>query len=595
MGKIIGKLQLIRYSVSLLLRSSPKLSFIFLLLITLQGVMPTLSVMTSIHLGNIIGSADHTGLTTIAILWALTFVVPGILAPIISTLQSILNSKATFLTQKKIMEAACRIDDLMLIESPGLHDDLEILSREAAHRPLNLLVNLIDIFRGTLTLLSLSMVLASVVWWLPLAFLLPLIPVTFAVAYSQIDIFKAMLGKGMPARRIKYFLSVLLDVKLAKEIRLFDLSGFFLDKHQQSFNELEDELNLVRKKQLMRPQPWNILYLLCSLGVMFWFVDYLSTGKISVGGLLGTIQSISFFGLSCQWMVYSFANVGVCFGFFARLKALETIANATQDIPVEENSGQLQEIRFEDVSFTYDGENYVLKNINLTLRTGDHLAIVGENGAGKSTLIKLLCRLYLPTSGRITCNGIDIARIDIKQWRRQLSAIFQDFGHYNMTIKENVTFTNMATSETERDFLKACEIAQFDLGNGIGPETLIGKEYGGTELSGGQWQRLALARALYAPGNLVILDEPTSAMDPRVEAEIFRQFSTLVQGRTAVMVTHRLGVVKHANYLIVLKQGEIVECGTPVKLEQAQGEYYSLLKLQREQYQYGESKNDEVA
>lgn len=595
MGKIIDKLQLIRYSVSLLLRSSPKLSFIFLVLITLQGLLPTLSVITSIHLGNIISSADHTGLTVIAILWALTFVVPGILAPIISTLQSILNSKATFLTQKKIMEAACRIDDLMLIESPDLHDDLEILSREAAHRPLNLLVNLIDIFRGTLTLLSLSMVLGSVVWWLPLAFLLPLIPVTFAVAYSQIDIFKAMLGKGMPARRVKYFLSVLLDVKLAKEIRLFNLSGFFLDKHQQSFNELEDELNLIRKKQLMRPQPWNLLYLLCALGVMFWFVDYLSTGKISVGGLLGTIQSISFFGLSCQWMVYSFANVGVCFGFFARLKALETIAEATQDSPVEEKAGQLQEITFEDVSFAYHGENFVLKNINLTLRAGDHLAIVGENGAGKSTLIKLLCRLYRPTTGRITCNGIDIASIDIQQWRSQLSAIFQDFGHYNLTIKENVTFNNIATSESERDFLLACEKAQFDLDKGIVPEMLIGKEYAGTELSGGQWQRLALARALYSPGDLIILDEPTSAMDPRVEAEIFRQFSALVQGKTAVMVTHRLGVVKHANYLIVLKQGEIVERGTPAELEQSQGEYYSLLKLQREQYQYGEMQNEDVA
>lgn len=595
MGKIIDKLQLIRYSVSLLLRSSPKLSFIFLVLITLQGILPTLSVITSIHLGNIISSADHTGLTLIAILWALTFVVPGILAPIISTLQSILNSKATFLTQKKIMEAACRIDDLMLIESPDLHDDLEILSREAAHRPLNLLVNLIDIFRGTLTLLSLSMVLGSVVWWLPLAFLLPLIPVTFAVAYSQIDIFKAMLGKGMPARRVKYFLSVLLDVKLAKEIRLFNLSGFFLDKHQQSFNELEDELNLIRKKQLMRPQPWNLLYLLCALGVMFWFVDYLSTGKISVGGLLGTIQSISFFGLSCQWMVYSFANVGVCFGFFARLKALETIAETTQDSPAEEKVSQLQEITFEDVSFAYHGENFVLKNINLTLRAGDHLAIVGENGAGKSTLIKLLCRLYRPTTGRITCNGIDIASIDIQQWRSQLSAIFQDFGHYNLTIKENVTFKNISTSESERAFLMACERAQFDLDKGIVPETLIGKEYAGTELSGGQWQRLALARALYAPGDLIILDEPTSAMDPRVEAEIFRQFSALVQGKTAVMVTHRLGVVKHANYLIVLKQGEIVERGTPAKLEQSQGEYYSLLKLQREQYQYGEMENEDVA
>lgn len=591
----MDKVRLIVYSISLLLRSSPALSFIFMALITLQGLLPTLSVMASIQLGNILSSNDHTTLKTIAALWALTFVIPGILSPVISTLQSILNSKATFLTQRKIMEAACRINDLMLIESPDLHDDLEVLSREAAHRPLNLLVNLIDIFRGTLTLLSLSLVLASVVWWLPIAFLIPLIPVTFAVAYSQIDIFKAMLGKGMSARRITYFISVLLDVKLAKEIRLFNLSNFFLDKHQQAFIELEDELNKVRKKQLIRPQPWNLFYLLCALGVIFWFVNYLTTGKISVGGLLGTIQSISFFGLSCQWMVYSFANVGVCLNFFARLKSLEKVADAPQQQVEEEWLEPIDEIRFEDVSFAYQAENFVLKNVSFTLRAGDHLAIVGENGAGKSTLIKLLCRLYHPTSGRITCNGTDIAHIDIKQWRNRLSAVFQDFGHYNLSIKENVTFTHDSTPEIEQAFLDACAKARFSIDTITAPDTIIGKEYAGTELSGGQWQRLALARALYSSGELIILDEPTSSIDPRVEAEIFRQFSSLVEGKTAVMVTHRLGVVKHASFLIVLKKGEIVEQGTPRELEQSRGEYYSLLSLQREQYQFEENKNDQVA
>ncbi|MEL4013712.1 ABC transporter ATP-binding protein [Dryocola clanedunensis] len=585
MNKIIDNLKLIAYSLSLLLRSSPKLSTLFLFLITLEGIMPTLSVMTSIHLGNMISGTDHSGLNLVAILWASTFVVPGILAPVISTLQSVLNSQATYLTQRKIMEAACRIDDLMLIESPKLHDDLEVLSREAAHRPLNLLVNLVDIFRGTLTLLSLSLVLASVVWWLPLAFLLPLIPVTFAVAYSQIDIFKAMLGKGNSARRIKYFLFVLLDVKLAKEVRLFNLAGFFLDKHKDSFSELENELNQVRRKQLMRPQPWNLLYLLCALGVMFWFVDYISTGKISVGGLLGTIQSISYFGLSCQWMVYSFANVGVCFGFFARLKTLESVSKEPPVTPVGNELFPIREIRFENVSFSYQDDCNVLNNINLTIHAGDHLAIVGENGAGKSTLIKLLCRLYSPTAGRITCNGTDIAQIDMSVWRSQLSAIFQDFGHYNLSIRENVTFTGSHTSVKEHAFRYACERAQFMFGDNITPETLIGKEFSGTELSGGQWQRLALARALYSSGNLIILDEPTSAMDPRVEAEIFSQFSQLVEGKTAVMVTHRLGVVKHANTLIVLRNGEIVEQGKPADLERTRGEYYALLKLQREQYE----------
>lgn len=584
MDKFRTQMYLIRYSLSLLLRTSPWLSCGFLLLISLQGLMPTVSVMTSIKLGNIISSPDHNGLSMVAVLWALTFVIPGILAPVISTLQSVLNSQATYLTQRKIMEAACRIDDMQLIESPAIHDDLEVLSREAAHRPLNLLVNLVDIFRGTLTLVSLSVVLAGVVWWLPLAFLLPLVPVTFAVAYSQMDIFRAMLGKGMSARLIKYYLSVVLDVKVAKEIRLFNLSQFFLNKHQQAFTELENELNQVRRTQLMRPQPWNLLYLLVALGVMFWFVQYLSAGKISVGGLLGTIQSISFFGLSCQWMVYSFANVGVCFGFFARLKDLESVGMPSAVVTTGTVLAAVDEITFENVSFSYKEGHNVLQNINFTLKAGEHLAIVGENGAGKSTLIKLLCGLYRPTSGRIMCNGIDISEIEPVVWRKKLSAIFQDFGHYNLTVQENVTFSLSPCNENESKFNDACSRAQFIIDQSFDGNTLIGKEFDGIDLSGGQWQRLALARAFYSSSELIIFDEPTSAMDPRVEADIFRHFSTLVQGKTSVMVTHRLGVVKYASTMIVLKNGEIIERGTPDNLIHKKGEYYHLLKLQKDQY-----------
>lgn len=591
MHKLKERINIVSYSLSLLFRQSPVLSTAFIILITIQGILPTLSVMASIRFGNIITSSDHSELLPVAIFWVLTFVFPGVLAPITSTLQSILNQHATFLTQRTIMEAASRIEDLKIIEEPNIHDNLEVLSREAAHRPLNLLVNLVDIFRGVLTLLSLSLVLASVVWWLPLAFLLPLIPVTYTVALSQMDIFRALLGKGMAARLIRYYLSVLLDVRLAKEVRIFRSASFFFSKHVQAFNELEKDLNQVRRKQLFRPQPWNILYLISSLGVMYWFVDYVSVGKISVGGLLGTIQSISYFSLSCQWMVYSVANVGVCFSFFARLKSLEEVAKEGvydfTEIP------PMNEIIFHDVSFSYQDGNNVLKNINLTLYEGDHLAIVGENGAGKSTLVKLLCRLYKPTSGHITWNGIDINSIDIKTWHRHISAVFQDFGHYNMTVKENITFRERLTPSEEQRFFEACQRAQFPLEDPLNADSFLGKEYSGTELSGGQWQRLALARALFSNGELIILDEPTSAMDPRVETELFTRFSELVYGKTSVMVTHRLSAVKNSTRIVVLKKGEIVESGTPSELEQKKGEYYALLNLQRSQYEF--VYDDEIA
>lgn len=210
---------------------------------------------------------------------------------------------------------------------------------------------------------------------------------------------------------------------------------------------------------------------------------------------------------------------------------------------------------------------------------------VGENGAGKSTLIKLLCKLYKPSSGRIACNGIDILSIDTKIWWQHISAIFQDFGHYNLTVMENVTFTDNIDSFIEEKFLESCRQAKFTLDEVYHANSFLGKEYEGTELSGGQWQRLALARTLFADGSLVILDEPTSAMDPRVESQLFMQFYELVKGKTSVMVTHRLGAVKNSSRIIVLKNGKLIEDGTPEELERIKGEYYSLLTLQRNQFE----------
>ncbi|QUG75573.1 ATP-binding cassette domain-containing protein [Erwinia sp. E602] len=577
------KFQIFKYSLRLLLISHPRLSMLFIAMVTIQGLIPTVSVMASIHLGNLVNTGSHSQLLIACLIWAFTFIFPGIIAPVISTVQSVLNQKSTQLTQHKIMLAISRIQDLKIIESNEIHDKLEVLSKEASHRPLNLLVNLVDILRGSLTLLSMSLVLASVAWWLPLALLLPAIPVTVSVAQSQLDIFKVLLGKGMTSRLIRYYFSTAIDVRHSKEIKLFNLSGFFINKHRESFYLIDKDLDKVRKGQVARPQKWNFLYFISAMGVMFWFSEYVSKGDISTGGLLGTIQSIGLFGLSCQWMVYSFSNLGICFSFFEKLMILEKKYSTPKVFPCKKIPGN-KTIKFENVSFSYHKDKMSINNVNLKIMQGDHIAIVGENGAGKSTLIKLLCRLYIPDQGRITIGGIDINEIDIEEWHSTISAIFQDFGHYNLTIKENVFIGDLSTHITSKKVSVACQKAQFTLREGLSIDSQIGKEFDGTELSGGEWQRLALARAFYADRPLVILDEPTSAMDPRVESELFSQFGTIMAGKTAVMVTHRLGSVRDVNRVVVMKAGRIVEEGPPQVLEALNGEYAELLALQKNQY-----------
>ncbi|CAI1026820.1 Iron import ATP-binding/permease protein IrtB [Serratia entomophila] len=240
-------------------------------------------------------------------------------------------------------------------------------------------------------------------------------------------------------------------------------------------------------------------------------------------------------------------------------------------------------VHFENVFFTYDGKHDVLKGVNLSIHKGEHISLVGENGAGKSTLIKLLCGLYQPTKGRITVDGIDISKIDRDVWWSMFSTVFQDFGRYNLTLRENVVIGDVKLKNDDEAVLLACNVANFKLYGAIGLSTFLGKAYSGTELSGGQWQRLALARALLSNRAFVIMDEPTSSMDPRVENALFNKFADLIEGKTSIMVTHRMGAIRKTDKIIVLKEGKIIEQGSIEELEALNGEYSELYNLQRNQ------------
>ncbi len=256
---------LLYYSASFLFSSSPLLSIFFVFLITIQGLLPTISVFIGMKLGNMVASGETTHLFFVSLLWVFSFVLPGVVAPISSTLQSILNQKATYLTQRKIILSATKIPDLKILEDQDVHDKFESLSREASNKPLNFLVTIVDLFRDIITLSSLSLLISSIAWWMPLALLFPAFPVALSVAKSQKDIFIAFSGMSKVSRLIKYYINTLLSSSTAKEIKVFRLFNFFSTKHAQSFTDLEEELNKIRVKQIRRPQKWNVFYLCCIL------------------------------------------------------------------------------------------------------------------------------------------------------------------------------------------------------------------------------------------------------------------------------------------------------------------------------------------
>jgi ATP-binding cassette subfamily B protein len=246
-------------------------------------------------------------------------------------------------------------------------------------------------------------------------------------------------------------------------------------------------------------------------------------------------------------------------------------------------------IQFDQVQFRYPNSSRpLLEDISLTIRAGETVALVGENGAGKTTLIKLLCRLYDPTSGRITLDGIDLRQFETTALRREISVVFQDYAHYNLTARENIGFGDVNRLPDQDEIRSAAKTAGADKAIAslpYGYDTTLGKEFEeGEELSIGEWQKVALARAFLRQAQIIVLDEPTSALDAQAEHQIFEQFRQLTEGRTAILISHRLSSVKLADRIYVLKEGRIVESGTHNELLLLKGSYARLFEIQAQYY-----------
>jgi ATP-binding cassette subfamily B protein len=261
-------------------------------------------------------------------------------------------------------------------------------------------------------------------------------------------------------------------------------------------------------------------------------------------------------------------------------------AASTHPVP----SSIQQGFEFRNVSFRYPGsEADVLKNVSFSLRPGETIALVGENGAGKTTLVKLLARLYDPTEGTILLDGRDLCEYDLDSYQKQLGVIFQDYIHYHLTARENIGFGQTDAMDDGARILKAAELGGASslvqyLPQGL--DTMLGKTFeGGVDLSGGEWQKLALSRAFMRDGQLLILDEPTAALDPLAEYEVYRRFADLVAGKMVVLVSHHFSTVRMADRILVLRQGSLIEEGTHEELLAMNGRYAEMFNVQAQKYQ----------
>lgn len=476
--------------------------------------------------------------------------------------------------------------DLINFENPQYFDCLSRAMQEATWRPNNILNNLVSIFQALLSLLLIAGLILTLNW-IPAAFLLIAnIPAIWLRLHYADILYDFHREQTAEARKTAYFNWLLTGDRPSREIRLFGLGNYFRGLFRKSFlKQKEEELDILRKRTTI-----ELISDLFKAAAFLFVVLYIANQTITGGITLGSMAM--FLVAFRQGMVYMkelFGSVaslyedGLFIGDTFEFLKLEERIKAID--PVKHLNTLEREITAENLSFSYPGnDSRAIDNISFELRKGEVLAIVGPNGAGKSTLARLLCRLYEPDSGLLKYDGIDIRHFDPDEYRKNFSVVFQDFMLYNLSAGENIRLGNVDRRHyEERIRQSADDTGIHDLISNLPKsyDTVIGNLFEDSrELSWGEWQKIALARALYRDAPVLILDEPSSSLDPDTEYEIFSRFREIVKGRTSVIISHRFTNVTLADRIMVLDKGKIKEIGSHEELLNRKGAYYSMFMKQ---------------
>ena len=520
-----------------------------------------------------------------------------IIARASSLIESLLGDLFSNAMSVRLMEHSATLD-LAQFEDPEFYDHLERARRQTVGR-IALLSLLLSIAQGALTLLTLAGALIAYNPWLLLLLALAVIP-SFLGETHFASLGYSLLFRWTPERRqLDYLRFVGASDKTAKEVQMFGLAPWLTERYRslsQRFYEENRSLSIRRG---------TVSAALSILGTVGYYAAYVIVLLNAVRGEI-TIGTLTFLAASfgrgrdvIQSILMSASNVFeqslYLRDLFVFLDMRPTIASPPnpKSVPAKIQSGFV----FEDVGFRYPGsDRWAIRNIDLELKPGERVALVGENGAGKTTITKLMARLYDPTEGRITLDGVDLREYDLVSLRHAIGVIFQDFVRYDMRFDENIGVgeidsvradldksngTPVAITTAAENSLAASLLPRFAKGY----QQMLGRRFDeGVDLSGGEWQKIALARAYIRDAQVLILDEPTAALDARAEYEVFLRFSELVAGRMAVLISHRFSTVRMADRIIVLRHGKVEEQGSHEELLARRGLYEELFSMQAAGY-----------
>jgi ATP-binding cassette, subfamily B, bacterial len=585
-----------RHAVRLVWDTNRQLLAAAALLTVAGGLLPALVAWVGAQIVDAVVAAMHAlghDLQRVLRLVMLEGLLVALLAGVqrgLSLCQALLRAQLGQRVNVMILEKALTLD-LQHFEDSEFYDKLTRARREASSRPLSLVMRTFGLVQNAISLLSFGVLLVRFSPWTVAVLLLAGVPAFIAEAKFSGDAFRLFRWRSPETRMQMYLETVLAREDHAKEVRLFGLGARFLGRYRDIFTRLyrEDRALSIRRDS------WGFALSLLATATLYAAYAWIAITTVRGGITLGRMTMYLALFRQGQGAVTSMLSaVG---GMYEDNLYLSTLYEYL-DTPVAAPRGAAVRgpdpndgIRFEQVSFTYpDASEPTLRDIDLHLPPGSSLALVGENGSGKTTLIKLLTRLYAPSAGCIRFEGLDIREWDQGALRNRIGVIFQDFARYQMRVGENVGAGDEAHFEDEALWRTAAakgQAAEFIEQLPQGYATQLGKWFrDGRELSGGQWQKIALSRAfMRTSADVLVLDEPTAAMDARAEAEVFEHFRQLARGRITILISHRFSTVRMADQIAVLDRGRIIERGSHGELTAAGGHYAQLFALQARGYQ----------
>ncbi len=581
--------------IQLIWNCHPTLTVIVVLTTLLQGLLPAAGAYASkLVVDSVISASGGSGAEWDAILPAVALAFGlGVLGALVGRTtglaQELLGNKLYNHINEMVISHAISLD-LSFYENPQFYDMLQRAQREAGHRPLSVLSRLLTLASSTITISSLLVLLLRFNPWVVLALVLTVLPAVFVQARYGRQTFRLLSGRAPESRQLFYYTQLLTSEQSVKEIKLFNLAPLFLERYRALFARFYRQDRALTIRRHLFGAALSLLSQAGYYGCYLYVIGRVLLGLITLGDL--TLYGMVFRQLQSSLMslldsvTTMYENLLFLSNLSAFLELRPVLSENGRQAPAEWQEGLV----FHDVSFRYsDAAPYALRNVNLHVCPGEKIALVGENGAGKTTLVKLLTRLYDPSEGYITLDGVDLREYDLKSLQEHIGVIFQDYMHYHLPARENIGLGQVdRLDDMERIVAAAKKSEAHDTISRLpsGYDTILGRWFDqGSELSWGEWQKVALARAFVRDAELLILDEPTASLDARTEYQVFQQFSELLNGRTAVLISHRFSSVRMADRIVVLRDGEIVEKGTHSQLVgQEDGLYARLFAMQAEPY-----------